>query len=154
MKIISYRVKLPEFDDTTDTINIDDTIVAGIEYFFIPKYNGINAMHDDETAFIITAGIRCIMKESVNVSGSNWKLSLTVQKTAVTKIVDKIIAQKVKRTTMASFEAINFFLLNGYINATVMVLYLNSPIMNLAINTLAKIINTALTPESIKPNAA
>ena len=64
-------MKLPEFDDTTIAINIEDTIVAGMEYFLIPKYNGINAMHDAETAFITTAGIRCITEESVTTSGSN-----------------------------------------------------------------------------------
>lgn len=62
---------MPEFDDTADTIIIEDIIVAGMEYFLIPKYNGINAMQDAETAFMITAGIRCIMKENDNVSGSN-----------------------------------------------------------------------------------
>ena len=45
----------------------------------MPKYNGINAMHDAATAFMITTGIRCIMKDNDNVSESSWKLSLTVQ---------------------------------------------------------------------------
>jgi len=151
--MISFKEKFPVLDDTTDTMKIDEIMVTGMEYFLIPKYNGINAMHDAAIAFIITTGIRCMIKEIVNVSENKWKLLLIMQKTAVTKTFDTIIELKVKRTIIANFEAINFFLFIGYINAKVIVLYLNSPIISLAINALAKIINTALTVESIRLRA-
>ena len=35
--IISFKVKLPELDEVTDTIIIDEMIVVGIEYFSHPK---------------------------------------------------------------------------------------------------------------------
>jgi len=92
-------------------MSIDDKIVVGMEYFLIPKYNGINAMPDAATAFINTNGICCMIIVVVNVSGINLKLSVITQKIVVTKAFDKIIALKVKRITMASFEAINFFYL-------------------------------------------
>lgn len=44
IKIISFNVKLPVLDEVRDTIIIDEIIVAGMEYFLIPKYNGIKAI--------------------------------------------------------------------------------------------------------------
>ncbi len=67
--IISFKVKLPELDEVTDTIIIDEMIVVGIEYFLIPKYNGIKAMPEAAIAFINTEGICWIIKELDSTSG-------------------------------------------------------------------------------------
>ena len=66
------------------------------------------------------------------------------QKVDITNRLEMTMEQKVKRIIIASFAAINFFLLMGYINNVVIVLFLNSPIISLAINVEAKIINVPL----------
>ena len=76
------------------------------------------------------------------------------QNIVVTNILEMTMEKKVKRTMIASFAAINFFLLIGYKNNVLIVLFLNSPIISLAINVAAKIINVALTNESITLKAS
>ena len=62
------------------------------------------------------------------------------------------MAKKVNSIITNSFAAINFFLLIGYINKTVIVLSLNSEIMSSDIRAAAKIINVPLTNVSITKN--
>ena len=71
------------------------------------------------------------------------------ENTAVINTFEMIMEQNVNRMTMASFAAISFFLLIGYRNNVVMVLFLNSPMISLEINVEANIINVALIIESI-----
>lgn len=46
---------------------IEADIVAGTDFFFIPKYKGINATSDVNTAFTTTVGILLIIVFIVNV---------------------------------------------------------------------------------------
>ena len=69
--IMSFKEKLPVLEDTTMTINKDESIVVGIEYFFIPKYKGIRDIPVAAIAFINMEGICCITTVVVNVSGIN-----------------------------------------------------------------------------------
>ena len=147
--MMSFNVKLPVLDEVTDTIRIEEIIVAGIEYFLIPKFNGINAIPEAAIAFMSTDGICCMIKVLDNTSGIKSNLSLTMQKMVVIKTLEMMITLKVKSMTIASLAAINFFRLTGYMKANVIVLNLYSPMISLAINVAAKIINTALTNESM-----
>jgi hypothetical protein len=74
---------------------------------------------------------------------------VTEENTIVKNTLERIMEQNVKRITIASFAVISFFLLIGYKNNVVIVLFLNSPIMSLEIKLAAKIIKVALTIESI-----
>ena len=73
MTIISFNEKLPLFEETTRTMRIEEIMVAGTEYFFMPKYNGMRHMPAVAIAFISTAEACCVMIAAVNVPGNKTK---------------------------------------------------------------------------------
>lgn len=154
MTIISFNEKLPLFEETIRTMRMAEIIVVGTEYFFIPKYSGMRHMPDAAIAFISTAGICCVIIATVNLPGINSKWVVMEENTVVKNTFERIMEQNVKRITIASFDAISFFLLIGYKNNVVIVLFLISPIISLEINVAAKIIKVALTIISIPARAS
>lgn len=79
---------------------------------------------------------------------------MTEENTIVKNTLERIMEQNVKRIMIASFAVISFFLLIGYKNNVVIVLFLNSPIMSFEIKLAAKIIKVALTIVSIMVRAS
>ncbi|WP_249649240.1 hypothetical protein, partial [Lysinibacillus sp. D4B2_S17] len=67
------------------TIIIERGIVAGMEYFIIPIYNGIKAIPEAAIAFINTEGMCCKINELVSTFGIKSNLSLIIQKVVVIK---------------------------------------------------------------------
>ena len=72
--IISFNEKLSLFEETIMTMRIEEIIVVGTEYFFIPKYSGMRHMPDAAIAFINTAGVCCAIMPIVKVPGIKLKL--------------------------------------------------------------------------------
>lgn len=50
--IIELNEKFPLLEHTIDTINIEETIVVGTDFFLMPKYRGISPMPVAVNAFI------------------------------------------------------------------------------------------------------
>ena len=72
--IISFNEKPSLFEETTSTMRMEEIIVVGTEYFFIPKYRGMRHMPEAAIAFINTAGVCCAIMAIVKVSGIKLKL--------------------------------------------------------------------------------
>lgn len=132
----------------TDTINMEDIIVVGTDFFFIPKYSGISDIKAEVTALVL---IKTIVFDKVSlVSSSGIKLAklLIAIKVLSIKILDKTIATKVNMSTIISFPTISFFRFIGYIKSSAIVPFLYSSMISLARSTDAKIIKVAFTEES------
>lgn len=128
-----------------ETIKIDDIMVAGTEYLRIPKYSGIKLVPAAANANVTILN-SCWPKAAVEkVPGINSKYeSKTIMETSTNTLEMKIVI-KVNKPMIHNLTTINFFLGTGYVKRTLVVLFLNSSIMNFVINTAAKIINVALT---------
>ncbi|MPN09686.1 hypothetical protein SDC9_156978 [bioreactor metagenome] len=136
------------FEHITDTINMEDIIVVGTDFFLMPKYSGISDIKAAVTALVL---IKTIVFDKVSlVSSSGIKLAklLIAIKVPSIKILDKNIAIKVNMSTMISFATMSFFRFIGYIKSSVIVPFLYSSIISLESSTDANIIKVAFTEES------
>uniref|UniRef100_UPI0020BD9CEC hypothetical protein n=1 Tax=Lysinibacillus sp. D3C2_S12 TaxID=2941226 RepID=UPI0020BD9CEC len=70
-------------DEVRSSFRIDEIIVAGMEYFLIPKYNGIKAIPEAAIAFINTEGMCCKINGLDSTFGIKSNLSLIIQKVVV-----------------------------------------------------------------------
>lgn len=131
---------------------IEVTIVAEVDFLFIPTYMGIRLKKLYPIEYTKILIIFCTTISTVNVSVNNLANALKKYIQKFEKIFDMTMDIKVNMITIVNFASIIFFLFIGYINMRVIVLFVYSPIINLEISTAAKIEKVALTKVPVTKN--
>ena len=104
---------LSSFEPTSDTNITEDNIVAGTDFFLIPKYRGIRLIKEAVNAYtkIFTISLTKAVVDTFHGMLLNKRLYIPAAQTVIISPI--IIEIKVNVTTIMIFDIISFFLFTG-----------------------------------------